>query len=280
MIFFTRAILFFCASLLYFNDISAQELFVFSEPASNMPAKSVSAKYTAKFVEVKTHETKLEQRHSPEIMLGINKNWMVHGAVSFSDMYSNQVRWESARVYAKYRFLSNDEVHRHFRMAAFGEVSQSRNKLTYEEISFEGDQSGIQAGIIATQLWKKFALSSTVSALQVTTARPKVNADHYTYQAFNYSVSAGLLVLPFEYTSYNQTNLNIYAELLGQQSLDKSLYYVDLAPALQLIFRSAYKLNMGYRFQLNSNMHRMAKNSFQIGLEVVFLNALKKKDKI
>jgi hypothetical protein len=269
-----------CTVLISSENIHAQELFVFSEPASNMPAKSVSAKYTAKFVTVKMHETSLEQRHSPEIMFGINKNWMLHGAVSFSDMYSRQVRWESARVYAKYRFLSNDQVHRHFRMAAFGELSQSRNDLRYEEISFEGDQSGMQAGIIATQLWKKLALSSTISVLQVTSARPKINADDYSYQAFNYTLSAGFLVLPLEYTSYNQTNLNIYTELLGQQSLDKNRYYVDLAPALQLIFNSAYKLNIGYRFQLNSNMHRMAKNSFQVGLEAVFLNALKKNRRI
>jgi hypothetical protein len=52
----------------------------------------------------------------------------------------------------KYRFLSNDGMFSHFRMAAFIEGSLSRNKEMYDELSLEGDQSGIQAGLIATQL--------------------------------------------------------------------------------------------------------------------------------
>lgn len=259
------------------TNLVAQELYVFSEPASNMPSKSLTAKYALKLVKVTAHETRVEQRHSPEIMFGLSKNWMLHVAASFSDMYTSQLRYESARLYAKYRFLSNDEVHRHFRMAAFAEVSASRNDLHYDELSLEGDQSGIQAGIIATQLWNKFALSTTVSAIQVTSQKPKAFPEFYPYQAFNYSLSGGLLVLPLDYTSFKQTNLNIYAELIGQQSIDKKLHYIDLAPAVQLIFNSAHKLNLGYRFQLKSNMYRMAENSFYISFESVFLNALKRR---
>jgi hypothetical protein len=257
--------------------IRAQELYVFTEPASNMPAKSLSAKYSGKFVNTTMHESRIEQRHTAELMFGLSKNWMVHGATTFSDMYTDQIRLESGRVYAKYRFLSLDEVHKHFRMAAFGEVSHSRNELMFDEISLEGDQSGVQAGLIATQLWNKLAVSSTLSLTQVTKKKPDHHPEDHPYQSFNYSLSAGLLVLPVEYTSYNQTNLNIYAELLGQQSLDKQKYYVDLAPAVQLIFRSTYKLNLGYRFQLNSNMLRMSPNSFNIAFETVFLNVLKRK---
>ena len=256
---------------------TGQELYVFTEPASNMPAKSVSAKYSGKFLNTTMHESGIEQRHTAEIMFGINKNWMVHGATTFSDMYTDQFRLESGRVYAKYRFLSIDEVHKHFRMAAFGEISHSRNEIMFDEISLEGDQSGLQAGLIATQLWNKLAVSSTLSFTQVTTKKPEHHPGDYPYQAFNYSLSAGLLVLPVEYTSYNQTNLNIYAELLGQQSIDQQKYFVDLAPAVQLIFRSTYKLNLGYRFQLNSNMNRMSANSFNIAFETVFLNVLKRK---
>jgi hypothetical protein len=277
MTFLLRMILFSVVMLTALTKIAAQELFVFSEPASNMPSKSISAKYSLKLMKVKLHGTRIEQRHSPEIMLGINKNLMIHGGVSFSDMYTSQLRFESARLYAKYRFLSNDDVHRHFRMAAFAQASGSRNDLHYDELSLEGDQSGIQAGIIATQLWNKFALSATVSAIQVTSEKPKAFPDFYPYQAFNYSLSGGLLVLPLEYTSYKQTNLNLYAELIGQQSLDKKLHYIDIAPAVQLIFNSTYKLNIGYRFQLKSNMYRMAENGFHISFESVFLNALKRR---
>lgn len=255
-----------------------QELYVFTEPASNMPSKSISAKYSTKLVKP-DHMDKVQQRHTPEIMFGLSKKWMVHGAATFSDMYSSNLRWESARIYAKYRFVSLDDVHQHFRMALFGEASYSRNKVMYDDLSLEGDQSGVQGGLVITQLWDKLAVSSTLSYLQVLSEKPKIagGADPYPYQAFNYTLSAGYLLLPRSYTDYWQTNLNIYAELLGQQTLDKKRYYVDFAPALQLIFNSNAKLNLGYRFQLNSDMHRMAEKSWLVSFEYVFLNALKKR---
>lgn len=199
---------------------------------------------------------------------------MIQASTTFSDMYSSGVRWESARLYAKYRFFSRDELHRHFRMAAFANTSYSRNDIVYDELSLQGDQSGVQGGVILTQLVNKLAVSSTLSYLYVTTPRPKSFPELYPYQAFDYSLSAGYLLLPFQYTDYRQTNLNLYVELLGQQSLDRDRYFVDLAPAIQFIFNSNAKLNIGYRMQLNSNMHRMAQNRFLIAFERTLLNAL------
>ena len=255
---------------------SAQELYVFSEPASNMPAHSLSIKQTAKGLR-NSSTAGFESRHTSELMFGINKNWMVHTAVTFSDMYSSNLRWESARLYAKYRFLSSDGMFSHFRMAAFGEASYSRNKAFYDELSLEGDQSGLQAGIIATQLLHKLAISTTVS---ITETLPegrwnKVFPKLYPYEAFNYSLSAGYLIFPKKYTDYKQTNLNLYAELIGQRTLDQNRYFVDLAPAAQLIFNSTAKLNLGYRFQLGSNMKRMSGESWLISFEWIFLDALK-----
>ena len=257
-------------------SIKAQELYVYTEPASNMPAHSISAKATVKFIK-EVQSGRIQQRYTPEIMLGLNKNWMVHGLVSFSNMYSDKLKWESVKTYAKYRFLSNDEVHRHFRMAAFAESSYSSNGVLYDELTLEGDHSGIQGGFIATQLLNKLAVSSTVSYLKVFSRKPKFLSDSYPYEAFNYSLSAGYLVLPVNYTSFKQTNLNLYAELLGQQTLDLKRHFIDIAPAIQLIFNSASKLNIGYRFQLNGNMQRMAEQSWLIGFERTFLDVIKNK---
>ncbi|MBA4167370.1 MAG: hypothetical protein H0X41_07505 [Chitinophagaceae bacterium] len=255
--------------MLMMSALNAQELFVFSEPASNMPARSISGKITGKFVK----NRRIEQRYNPEIMLGLNKKWMVHGAVSFSDMYTEKLRFESGKIYAKYRFYSDDQVHRHFRMAAFGEVARSRNIMTYDELSLDGDQSGVQGGMIVTQLWNKLAVSATTGYLYVTNARPKINRNAFVYQGYHYSLSAGHLVLPVEYKSFNQTNVNIYAELLGQRATDKNRYFIDFAPAVQLIFHSNAKLNIGYRFQLAGNMYRMANSGFLVSFERTFLNA-------
>jgi hypothetical protein len=257
---------------------TAQELFPYTEPASNMPAKSMSLKMSAMLGQG-VHGDKLDQRYSPEVMFGMSKKWMFHAGLTLSNMYENFFYYESARVYAKYRFLSNDNVHKHFRMAAFATAAYSRNHLQHNELNLMGDHSGVQAGLIATQLWNKLAVSGTASLIEVLDEKRNDKPQQYAFQSLNYSLSAGYLVLPRVYKDYDQTNLNIYAELLGGQNLDWEYekYYLDLAPSLQLIFKSTSKLNLGYRFQLKSDIYRNMKNSWMISYEYIFLNALKKK---
>jgi hypothetical protein len=258
-----------------------QELYVYTEPASTMPARSLSVKLSTHYVgKNQGNQNRFMQRYMPELMFGVNKKWMIHVGGTFADMHTRSFRWESVYVYSKYRLLSNDELHSHFRMAAFADASYTRSPFHFEEISLQGDRSGLQFGLIATQLWNKLALSGTVSHTQVLdkSRNDKVlYIPSRVYQAMNYSLSAGYLVLPLEYTDYKQTNLNIYTEVLAQQSLDRKTYYVDLAPAVQLIFNSNAKLNLGYRFQLKGDMLRMTESSWLISFERTFLNALRKK---
>lgn len=265
---------------LFSTTIFGQELYVYSEPASNMPANSVSAKLSGMFSN-DNHSARTLQRYMPEIMFGISKKWMVHGSVTISNMHQDKFIFESSRLYAKWRFLSHDDIHKHFRMAAFGAVSYSRNHLNFNEINLSGDQSGVQVGLIATQLLNKLAVSASASLNEVLHKYrwDDAHRDQHAFQALNYSLSAGYLVLPFEYTDYRQTNLNLYLELLGGRNINwpQEKYYLDLAPAIQLIFNSTDKLNFGYRYQFAGNISRMANNGFMISYEHVFLNALKKK---
>jgi hypothetical protein len=260
---------------------TSQELYVFSEPASNMPARSVSVKLTNHFVTSNVRYNRFTSRIMPQVLFGISKNWMVHIGGTIADMHTPDYRYESVNFYAKYRFLSKDELHKHFRMAAFVDASATAAPFHYDEITLMGDKSGIEAGFIATQLWHKFALSGTVSHTQVLDKSRNDKTVIYVparkYSSLNYSLSGGYLLFPREYTDYKQTNLNLYLELLGQQTLDHKTSYIDLAPALQLIFNSNFKINLGYRFQVNGDMQRMSDNSWQISLERTFLNALKKK---
>lgn len=268
-------------AIFYSTIVKGQELYVYSEPASNMPAHSLSAKISSNFIgKQQGNENRFMQRYTPELMFGINKKWMVHVGGTFADMHTRNFRWESVYVYGKYRFLSKDELHSHFRMAVFADASYTRSPFHFDEVSLQGDKSGMQLGLIATQLWNKLAVSGTVSHTQVLgSARTSkvLYIPSRIFQTMNYSLSAGYLVLPFEYTDYKQTNLNIYAEALAQQSLDRKAYYVDLAPAVQLIFNSNAKLNIGYRFQLGGDMQRMTESSWLISFERTFLNALKRK---
>jgi hypothetical protein len=167
-------------------------------------------------------------------------------------------------------------------MAAFGMAGYSKNHLDHNEINLMmGEQSGVQAGLIATQLWNKLAVSGTVSWNEVLDEKRNevIHDGHYAFQAVNYSLSAGYLLLPFEYKDYNQTNLNLYVELLGSRNINfaREKYFVDLAPSVQAIFNSTAKLNVGYRFQLSSDIYRLTKNSYLVSFEYLFLNALRKK---
>jgi hypothetical protein len=259
------------------GTLTAQELYVFSEPASNMPAYSTGVKQSLKWLPDRPGKGR-DFRSTTEWMYGVNKNWMVHAAVTFSDMYSSNFRWESWRIYSKYRFYSSDDLYRHFRMAAYAEVSTSTNPLIYDELSMEGDQSGWQAGIILTQLLHKLAISGTAGFTQ-TFLQPDtlhhISVPPIAREAFTYSLSAGYLILPRTYSSYDQTNLNLYCEFLGQEGISSRRGFLDMAPALQLIFKSQFKLNLGYRFQLAGDMKRMAQQSWLLSTEWLFLRKLK-----
>lgn len=258
-----------------------QELYVFTEPASNMPAKSISVKMTGEFMKAQPWHEQDMQRLMPEVMVGINKKWMMHLGTTFGNMHTTNFGWESIFLYNKVRIISNDDVHKHFRMAAFAEASYTTSPFHQDEVSLEGDKSGVSLGLIATQLWNKLAVSASVANIQLLDkSRGDENVIYVPsriYQVMNYSLSAGYLVLPREYTNYKQTNLNLYTEFLAQQSLDRKAYFIDMAPAIQLIFNSNTKVNFGYRFQLSGTMQRMAEDRWLISVERTFLNALKGK---
>ncbi len=266
--------------LLFALRLSGQELYVFSEPASNVPAHSMSIKLKEHFVTSDRIYERFAGRFMPQIMFGVSKKFMIRAGASIANMHTDNTRFESFSFYTKYRFLSKDELHKHFRMAVYAEATRTNAPFHYDEISMMGDKSGVELGIIATQLWNKLALSGTVSHTQVLDKSRNdkvIYIPERNYQSVNFSLSGGYLLLPREYTDYKQTNLNLYLEILGQQTFENPSYYVDMAPAIQLIFNSNTKLNMGYRFQLGSDMQRMAANSWLFSIERTFLNALKKR---
>lgn len=205
---------------------------------------------------------------------------MLHVSTAFSDFYTAQLRWESVKTYAKYRFFSHDEVHSHFRLAAFAEAAYSRSPFLYGDINLDGDNSGLQAGMIATQLVNKLALSGTASVIRVFGDRTvHVHQLQHSLTALSYSLSAGYLLFPVNYSDYKQTNVNLYVEAIGMKGFEMGGYMVDLAPALQLIFNSNFKVNLGARLQVASDMQRIGEYNYFIGLERTFLGALRHKKK-
>jgi len=197
--------------------------------------------------------------------------------VTTSNMFfQDQQQFESFRIYAKYRFLSKDELHRHFRMAVHSSYSWSNNPLVYQELNLEGDNRGWQSGIIATGLLNKLAVSGGLSYIHLQRGARKINFGFpFSEQALLYNVSAGYLLFPFKYKSYQQLNVNLYCEFLGQQNTDLQRGFIDVAPAIQLIVASKMRINAGARLQLSGNAHRMANEAVYVSLEYYILNALK-----
>lgn len=275
-----------------------QELYVFSEPASNVPAKSIGLRLTTMQMPM-SFESRQATRIMPEVMVGVNKNWMVAGTFYASNMLQSDWKMEGGSLYAKYRFFSADQVHSHFRMAAFGKVCIVDNDVAMireerhvrpdgsihigqkihrnDDLSLNGNHSGWTAGLVATQLIHKLAISGSGAFIQRMNniGKDQKFNDFFTRQAFSYNVSAGYLLLPVKYKTYDQTNLNLYIEFLGGEGLDRKGGFIDVAPAIQFIFKSTSKLNFGYRKQLSGSIARWNTEAWQLSFEYSFFNALR-----
>lgn len=249
----------------------AQELYVNTEPASNMAAKSVGLRLANREW---FSSGRVKDRFSPEIMLGISKRWMVHLEGSMANYNTAKVKPESINLYGKYRFYSVDGVQSHFRTAFYSRVSYSRNKGFIDELNPEGDVSGLSSGFIVTQLLHKLALSSTVGLSKVFASPSFVSGE-----AYNYSFSAGYLLYPRTYTNYKQVNVNLYLELLGKSNpgINEENVSVQkgsnlaLAPALQLIFNSQTRFDIGYKFDVYNSGTQMG-NMLLVRLEYNLFN--------
>lgn len=253
----------------------AQELFVYTEPASNMPLGSLGIRMANMLMDEKKSST-YEYHLVPELMWGINKRLMLHADAFLSNANKNFAA-EGGSFYGKYRFLSTDQVHNHFRMAAYGRYSFNNSEIHQQEIDLYGHNSGWQTGVVATQLLHKVALSANLSYLQaMDNGNENKFPDVQSNSAVNYSLSFGKLMLPKEYVDYNQTNLNLIVELLGQTLGSNNGSYLDIASSVQFIFKSQARIDIGYRQQLMSSMYRTAPNGFLLRFEYLIFNAFKK----
>ncbi len=256
-----------------FSKIHAQELFVFTEPASNMAAKSIGIRMT-NFIMKEKATGKYNYHLLPELMIGVSKKLMLHGEMFVSNR-NNKFTAEGGSVYLKYRLLSTDEVHSHFRVAVLGRYSYNNSDIHQQAIDFFGHNAGYETGLAATKLANKIAISAGTSFLHATdNGTEKFAYSNRERNALYYTLSIGKLMLPKEYTSYNQTNLNLMCELLGQTNLGNKQTYIDIAPSAQLIFNSRIRLDLGYRFPVVKKLSRTAPEGFVIKIEYNFFNAL------
>ena len=255
----------------FLQQASAQELFLITDPASNVPANSLGVNVLQSlFKEADNSGSKYFLM--PEITYGLNKNLMVRGTAFLSDK-SNSLSADGASFYTKYRFFSSDDLNSHFRLAAFGRVSFNNSEIDQEQIEILGHNSGFETGIVATKLIKKVAINATASFEKVFDnssehAIPAAFGDNAT----NYTLSFGKLMYPKKYTSFKQTNINLMVEFAGQTINENGRSYLDVVPVIQFIFHSQARLDLGYRHELMSSMTRAAPNGVYFNLYYTFFN--------
>ena len=294
-----KKIIWMLIAVLFCMATHAQELFVNTEPASNMATGRVGFRVLSKLYKMSYNSSWSGYRVEPELMLGAGRRWMIHLAGYGSDMDQKVFRAEGGSVYAKYRFYSQDDVHQHFRIAAFSKISVINNPqqlqvesrkfipdgnggvaeqvyITWykkDEFDMEGNNSAILAGAVATKLLNKFAASASVSyGYRLNNVNHPVQPGQ-PLNAVNYSASFGYLLLPREYISYNQTNVNLYVEMLATTFPAQAKSYADIAPSIQFIFKSIARLDLSYRTELAGNIQRLSSNFCMIRPEYNLLNA-------
>ena len=255
-------------------QIYAQELFVMTEPASNMPTGAIGVRAMNSFMYEK--DGTLNYHIMPELMWGASRKWMFHLQSFASNRATGGLFVEGASFYAKYRLYSTDDLHKHFRIAAYTRFSKNRADIHQEEIETMGHNTGYEFGAVATQLVHKVALSTTVSFEKALDNMPNYKFPAVqSNNATNYTFSIGKLVYPKKYTSLQQTNINVMCEFLGQHLNANGKSYLDAVPSLQFIIKSQARIDIAYRKQLYSTMTRTAANGFMIKLEYTFFNVTK-----
>ena len=267
---------FLCLAVVGFQNVFSQELFVVTDPASNIPAYSLAVNVMQLLFKEQV-ETGYNYHLMPEVSYGLNRNLMFRASAFVSNRNSSLVT-EGGSFFSKYRFYSDDDVNSHFRLAAYGRYSFNNSDIHQEQIEILGHNSGFEAGLIATKLVKRVAVNASVSFEKaLNNGSNYIFPENYGNNATNFSLSVGKLMYPKKYTSFKQTNINIMIEFVGQTINQNGKSFIDAVPALQFIFNSQARLDFAYRQQLINSMLRTAPNGFYFNLYYTFFNISKNK---
>jgi hypothetical protein len=157
------------------------------------------------------------------------------------------------------------------------------------EPSLMGDNNGFGTGITFTKLYKRLAVSLGLSAIFPLDYYEEAKDLTFKYgNAFHYTLSFGYLILPKVYKSYDQLNVNLYAEFLGRAygaaeismggenlpvynapSLEAG-HYLELRPAIQFIFWSNTRLDLSSSFLIFGESYTKFYPVFYMNLQHYF----------
>jgi hypothetical protein len=229
----------FVASCCFFflNSLSSQELFPYSEAASNIGKKVLGIQCTGEgYQDIQQFRTAQDFK----FLFGLSSKWMItedfffsnhHGSqfpdnfitTSGTDLHAQSIprglyypyRFESMSLRVKYRFLSRDGEHRHIRLAGYVNLAGGNQAHPEAEPDLNGDNSGIGGGLIATFLLHRFSISFDGGGIVPYPYNDVFSGLQLDYgRAACLNVSMGYLLFPRTYKDYSQLGVNLYAEFL------------------------------------------------------------------
>ncbi|MBX7181697.1 MAG: hypothetical protein K1X82_06275 [Bacteroidia bacterium] len=272
---------------------NAQELFTHVDPASNIPKGVLGVRVCNEFFK---EYSQFRSSQVYRFMFGLSSKWMISQSFSFSNHHGKTLPagtiltdstgkyytygvikgkkypygFDNFQLAIRYRFLSLDADHEHWRMTAILEFAGGTEPHDEAEPNIGmGDNGGLNLGITSTYLKNRFAISlNTAFTLP---ASYNEAFEHITIRygkALSYNLALGYLVFPRVYRSYKQTNLNVYLELLGKTYGSGSIWkenelvsilnttrfnghtLLEARPSVQFIIHSNTRLDLSCGFPI------------------------------
>jgi len=258
--------------------IFSQELFINSEVASS---EAKNRKIISLFLN--GNKDIFNYTSYLGVMYGVTGKFTSMNKIYFSNKAGEQVG--DIDLCTNYRFFSNDKKKFHLRMSAFGHIKiPMKPKNTTDVLDFAGSLSedqyrqenfSLYGGYVLTILNNKFATNLDA-------------AYHYNIPKgdFKYGncikggISFGYLVLPRQYKSYKDVNLNLYLETKGYYYVANQINGVTLENSggkkleimleSQLIFFSSLIIETGYVRSLADKNLNIRKDMFFTSIKYLF----------
>tara|TARA_B000000475_G_scaffold244176_1_gene216501 strand:+ start:1136 stop:1984 length:849 start_codon:yes stop_codon:yes gene_type:complete len=256
--------------LTYSYKITAQELYINSEPASLIPKGTKVVRLTNSNIFLDGYNIMGSIGNAfivtPSLSFGLSKKIMLSGSIQFAnkpyeqDMMPN-FGLNGFKLYSKQRILTSDKQKYHTRLSSFLKYSYHENKFMKNNLDLELQDTGLELGIIGTQLINKLAISITTAITRISNIDEKfiqgstVKWQTTNLNTFKNSISAGYLLFPRKYNSYKQTNFNLYVEYLTNTILNKEFpvrydkFSSTFAPGIQFIILSRSRLDFSYKIR-------------------------------
>ncbi|WP_299251357.1 hypothetical protein [uncultured Cytophaga sp.] len=302
-----------------------QELYPNTESASNVPKGIVGVRLTYDRYKEQS-SNRIKEAYHARIMYGITPKWTIMSTIGVSNHHYNKFPTdilqyffnhhlrsypaagfgiEGVNLYSKYRFLTRDGYHTHFRMAVFAEGCKSFIAHDNAEPTLLTDNSGYGGGIIATYLYEKFAITFTGGFIKpLMFIQRDIDIRFKSGNAVYAELSLGYRLFPIHYASYSDININIYSEFKIKQygaayveqygkEIDVSLYaannpyaykelagsyFVDGHFSVQFISNSNSRLDVGVTLALKNRSYIYWSPMFTLQYQTYLYKPKKKKN--